>query len=378
MRADTKLRTSPDIAHIIQGIKAQMAKQISITRLSKFEPLNSLNPENVKEIAAKLGVIEIHKGDNVFMQGDSNDDHLFLYEGEVELREGNRSIKTIEAGSNEARVALAHIIPRDYSAVAKSDVTVISVNSDLLDLMLTWDQTGSFQVVDLDLQTNNDDWMSRILQTEAFHRIPPANIQAIFTSLQDINYRAGDAVIRQDEPGDYFYIIKSGRCMVTRKMPGQTNEIKLAELRAGDSFGEEALISDATRNATIVMLTSGTLSRLSKEKFLELLNEPMLEKIDYSSAKAKVASGDADWLDVRLPAEHESVHICGDLNIPLIFLRMKAATLNQGKHYVVYCDTGRRSSSASYLLNERGFNTSVLINGLKDIPKEDMEGTAVA
>ena len=378
MRANTKLRTPPDIAHIIQGIKAQMAKQISITRLSKFEPLNSLNPENVKEIAAKLGVIEIHKGDNVFLKGDSNDDHIFLYEGEVELREGNRSIKTIEAGSNEARVALAHIIPRDYSAVAKSDVTVVSVNSDLLDLMLTWDQTGSFQVVDLDLQTNNDDWMSRILQTEAFHRIPPANIQAIFTSLQDINYRAGDAVIRQDEPGDYFYIIKSGRCMVTRKMPGQTNEIKLAELRAGDSFGEEALISDATRNATIVMLTSGTLSRLSKEKFLELLNEPMLEKIDYSSAKAKVDSGDADWLDVRLPAEHESVHIRGDLNIPLIFLRMKAATLNQGKHYVVYCDTGRRSSSASYLLNERGFNTSVLINGLKDIPKEEMEGTAVA
>jgi CRP-like cAMP-binding protein len=355
-----------------------MSKQISITRLSKFEPLNSLNPENVKEIAAKLGVIEIPKGNNVFVKGDSNDDHIFLYEGEVELREGNRSIKTIQADSDEARVALAHIIPRDYSAVAKSDVTVVTVNSDLLDLMLTWDQTGSFQVVDLDLQTNSDDWMSRILQTEAFHRIPPANIQAIFTSLQDVNYRAGDAVIRQDEPGDYFYIIKSGRCMVTRKMPGQTSEIKLAELRAGDTFGEEALISDATRNATIVMLTSGTLSRLSKEQFLHLLNEPMLDKIDYKTARAKVDTGVADWLDVRLPAEHESVHIRGDLHIPLIFLRMKAATLNQGKHYVVYCDTGRRSSSASYLLNERGFNTSVLINGLKDIPKEDMEGTAVA
>jgi CRP-like cAMP-binding protein len=355
-----------------------MSKHISITQLSKFEPLNSLNPENIKDIANKLGVTEIPRGENVFLKGDSNDDHIFLYEGEVELREGNRPVKTVKAGSDEARLALAHIIPRDFSAVAKSDVTVISVNSDLLDLMLTWDQTGSFQVIDLDMQTNNDDWMSRILQTEAFHRIPPANIQAIFTSLEDIDYKAGDAVIRQDEPGDYFYIIKSGRCMVTRKMPGQSSEIKLAELRAGDSFGEEALISDATRNATIVMLTSGTLSRLSKEQFLHLLNEPMLEKIDFSAAKAKVDSGDADWLDVRLPAEHESAHIRGDMNIPLIFLRMKAATLNQSKHYVVYCDTERRSSSASYLLNERGYNTSVLINGLKDIPKEDMEGSAVA
>ena len=81
---------------------------------------------------------------------------------------------------------------------------------------------------------------------------------------------------------------------------------------------------------------------------------------------------------MRLPAEHEPAHIRGDLNIPLIFLRMKAATLNHGKHYVVYCDTERRSSSASYLLNQRGFNTSVLINGMKDIPKEDMEGSAMA
>lgn len=348
-----------------------------MTQLSKFRPLNSLNPENIKEIAGKLGVIEIPKGGNVFLKGDSNDDHLFLYEGEVELREGDKPAKTIKAGSDEALVALAHIIPRNFSAVAKSNVTVISINSDLLDLMLTWDQTGSFQVEDLDMQTN-DDWMSRILQTEAFHRIPPANIQAIFTSLEDVSYKPGDAVIKQDEPGDYFYIIKSGRCMVTRRMPGQSKEIKLAELRAGDSFGEEALISDATRNATIVMLTSGTLSRLSKEQFLELLNEPMLEKVDYSAARAKVDGGDAEWLDVRLPAEHESAHIRGDLNIPLIFLRMKAATLNKDKHYVVYCDTERRSSSASYLLNERGYNTSVLINGLKDIPKEDMEGSAVA
>jgi len=355
-----------------------MTQRISISQLSKFEPLSSLNPENIKEIAAKLGVIEIPGGGHIFQKGDSNDDHLFLYYGEVELREGSRPVKTVRAGSDEARLALAHIIPRNYSAIAKSDVTVVSVNSDLLDLMLTWDQTGSFQVMDLDLQTNSDDWMSRILQTEAFHRIPPANIQAIFSSLEDITLRAGDAVIKQDDPGDFFYIIKSGRCMVTRKMPGQSREIKLAELRAGDSFGEEALISDATRNATIVMLTSGTLSRLSKEQFLELLNEPMLEKIEYSNASAIVNSGDAQWLDVRLPIEHESAHISGDINIPLIFLRMKASTLDQVKQYVVYCDTERRSSSASYLLNERGFNTSVLINGTRDIPKEDMEGSAVA
>jgi len=106
--------------------------------------------------------------------------------------------------------------------------------------MLAWEQTGSFQVEELSAGDEDDDWMSRILQTEAFRRIPPANIQAIFSSLEDMNVNAGDSIIQQGEPGDYFYIIKSGRTMVTRKSPGSDKETKLADLSTGDMFGEEA------------------------------------------------------------------------------------------------------------------------------------------
>ena len=161
------------------------------------------------------------------------------------------------------------------------------------------------------------------------------------SNVEDIEFKAGDTVIKQGEPGDYFYIIKSGRCMVTRKMPGQEKDIKLAELEAGTSFGEEALISDAERNATIVMLSEGILSRLSKEQFLELLNAPMLSTIDYADAKEKVDSGEAEWLDVRLPAEHQSAHIKNSTHIPLIFLRMKVGTLDTDKHYILYSERNR-------------------------------------
>ena len=49
--------------------------------------------------------------------------------------------------------------------------------------------------------------MTTLLQTKAFHRIPPANIQAIFMRMQRINYRAGDVVIKQGTEGDYFYVV---------------------------------------------------------------------------------------------------------------------------------------------------------------------------
>jgi CRP-like cAMP-binding protein len=354
-----------------------MSAKITIRDITRYQPLDSLNPENIKEIATKMVVAEVKKGDVIFKQGDTSDDQLYLHKGKVELFEGKNLVKKLEADSEETRSAIAHIIPRNMSAIASSDAIILKVNSDLLDMMLTWDQTGSFQVQELNAQAEEEDWMSRILQTEAFHRIPPSNIQAIFTSLEDIAVKPGDAVIKQDGPGDYFYIVKKGRCMVSRKMPGQDKDIKLAELKAGDTFGEEALISDAPRNATVVMLSAGVLSRLSKEQFLQLLNEPMLDKLTYASAKAKVAAGESIWLDTRLPAEHGSAHLKGCQHVPLIFLRMKADSLAKNKHYILYCDTGRRSSSASYILNERGFTTSVLKDGLKEVPAEDMEGSNI-
>ena len=349
-----------------------MSTDISYKELTNYHPLDTLSADNLREICSKLVMIEIPKGDNIFIQGDAKADHIFLHEGIVELVENSKVVKVLESGTESAKTALAHIIPRNLSAIAKTHVIAFLVNADLLDMMLTWDQTGSFHVEEL----NNvkDDWMTRILNTESFRRIPPANIQSIFTSLEDVPVKPGDAVIKQGDPGDYFYIIKSGRCMVSRRMPGQTKDIKLAELEAGASFGEEALISDAERNATVVMLSKGVLSRLSKKQFLTLLNEPMLNMVDFETGKEKSENGEAEWLDIRLPNEYQSAHIKGAAHLPLIFLRMKIDTLDKNKNYILYCDTGRRSSSASYILNERGFNTSVLNNGLKNVELSELEG----
>ena len=54
----------------------------------------------------------------------------------------------------------------------------------------------------------------------------------------------------------------------------------------------------------------------------------------------------------------------GAANIPLYSLRLKLAGLDRNRHYVVCCDTGRRSSACAYILSERGFQASVLKGGL--------------
>ena len=112
------------------------------------------------------------------------------------------------------------------------------------------------------------------------------------------------------------------------------------------------------------METSGSLMRLSKDDFNELLKEPMLSWLTGEEADAMVNEGTAIWIDVRLESEHKDSGMKGSINIPLITLRIKAATLDTKKKYIVYCDSGRRSSAAAFLLSERGIDAYCLKGGL--------------
>jgi CRP-like cAMP-binding protein len=340
-------------------------RPLDLSILKTFSPLDGLKAENLHALARKTQILELNAGRLLFKQGDTDKRTFYLVAGSVELRADDRLVGTVRAGSPEARAALAPGLPRKFTARASNDIEYIVIDSDLLDVLLTWDQTGQYEVTELSGEGLHEggDWMTTLLQTKAFHRIPPANIQAIFMRMQRINYRARDVVIKQGTEGDFFYVVVSGKCVVTRETPLNKEGIKLAELGPGDSFGEEALIAEAKRNATVTMSTDGTLMRLGKADFHTLLNEPLLQWVDHDAAKELIAQG-GKWLDVRLPSEFQNFRIDDAVNIPLYFIRLKLNALDKSVRYVVCCDTGRRSSAAAYILSERGFEAYVLRGGL--------------
>lgn len=357
-----------------------MVAKLSKSQLAQFIPLDALNRENLGEIELKQEVRSIKPGEYLLREGEIIKQHYYLISGDVEILGADKKvIGTIAGGTEKARSSLSFSNPQQMTVRAKTESTVFSINRDLLDIMLTWDQTSSYKVVDLQATAGSGttdggeetaDWMTHILQTKAFHRIPPANIQAMFMRMEAVHYKAGNVVVNQGEKGKYFYIITNGNCDVKRSSGAGSEAVRLAVLGAGDSFGEEALISDSTRNATVSMATNGSMMRLSKSDFISLLNEPLLSWVSFEESSEKIAAG-AQWLDVRLPAEYKSGHITNSLNIPLIFLRMKMNNLDKDQEYIVYCDTGRRSSAASFLMSEKGFaNINTLQDGLTGVPEQ--------
>ena len=343
-----------------------MTDEQKITELLKrFSPLDGLKRDNLLALARKVQIRELSPGQLLFKEGDTEKRTFYVVTGTLELTDQDKAVGTVEGGTQLARNPVAPVYPRRVSAKARDRVQFISIDSDLLDVMLTWDQTGTYEVSELQgtQDETNDDWMTMLLQAKAFHKIPPANIQAIFMRMQQINYKSGDVILKQGAEGDYFYVLTRGKALVTRETPLSKDGIKLAELQVGDTFGEEALISDAKRNATVTMLADGAVMRLGKDDFKTLLNEPMLDWVSRDKAEQIIAGG-GQWLDVRLPSEFENQHLDNALNIPLYFIRLKINTLDKGRNYVVCCDTGRRSSAGAYILSERGYNAYVLQGGI--------------
>jgi CRP-like cAMP-binding protein len=341
-------------------------EQLDIELLKGFSPLDGLKRDNLAALAKKVRIRELSPSQLLFKEGDTEKRTIYIVSGALELIDGGKISEVVEGGTESARNPVSPMFPRRVTARAHNRVQFISIDSDLLDVMLTWDQTGSYEVSELQGKSEGvggDDWMTMLLQAKAFHKIPPANIQAIFMRMQQINYKSGDVVLKQGSEGDYFYVLTRGKCLVTRETPLNKEGIKLAELDVGDTFGEEALISDAKRNATVTMTTDGSVMRLGKEDFKRLLNEPMLDWVSSEEADKIVQSG-GQWLDVRLPSEFENHHKDGAVNIPLYFIRLKINTLDSSKKYVVCCDTGRRSSAGAYILSERGYHAHVLRGGI--------------
>ncbi|MEJ2761076.1 MAG: cyclic nucleotide-binding domain-containing protein, partial [Gammaproteobacteria bacterium] len=270
--------------------------------------------------------------------------------------------------------------PRQFTGVAVSPSIVLRLARNSMDKLFILNQErnqdagfnggaygGEVEVSELD-ESDDLDWMSRLLQSDIFSRMPTANIHQLFALLEPIEYKIGDVVVKQGDSGEDFYIIQDGRCQVTRKASGGGKDVKLAELHSGDSFGEEALLAETTRNATVTMLTEGVLMRLSKQNFIDLIKNPTLHAVTYAEGESKVETGQAKWLDVRYENEHKKSSIDGSINIPLNSLRKQMKQLDSKIYYIVYCDTGGRSSAAAFLLAGAGFDVSYLSGGLVNHP----------
>ena len=98
-------------------------------------------------------------------------------------------------------------------------------------------------------------------------------------SLDRETFESGEAIVRQGNTGDHFYIIEMGEVGVFRTS-GDGKELKLAMLKSGDYFGEMALLSEDVRQASCIAETRVCCLTLGRDDFIDMVGtvEEILSK----------------------------------------------------------------------------------------------------
>lgn len=351
---------------------------IDTSILQSLVPMASLSAGRLHELAQLSFVEKVSKDIDPFRLNVSQAaQSLYLLKGDLHLQFDDGSESILRGGLPATKYSVGAGPKKVKQATALTEIEILRVDSDLLDIMMTWDQLADIGKTDAVLPTktqalsradttsfmNNTGIFSvDTLQKGVFSKLPAANVEEMFNRMTKVDVAAGQVIIHQGAEGDYYYLIKQGLAEVTRSDGAGTT--KLAELTEGSAFGEEALVSDNKRNATVTMKTDGVLWRLNKSDFTELLKAPLLREISYEEAKEKIDGG-AIWLDVRLPSEFSFNHLKGAQNLPLNIIRNSLDHLDPNAQFIIYCQTGRRSLAAAFILAQNGLQAFVLSGGIK-------------
>jgi len=346
------------------------ASQLDIQTFKNLKPFDSLNEQQIMHITRYATMHSLQAGEELTItDADSQSDKYidYLITGDVELLR-DRQRTQLNSRSLQARKPLNEIVPFFSSIWAHSSSTILRIEKQLLDstLQLHWEQV--FECEELHIEADMHS-MSTLLQNRCLLALPPDNIETVMALMETVEFSAGEYVINQGEQDNYYYTILNGRCRVTRRPHPLAQEILLAELNSGNSFGEEALITDMPRNANIQMTTHGTLMRLEKKYFLNYVVNSLLTKYDYSALIEKLRQG-AKLIDVRNVDEYK--YNGHGLHIPLPMLRLRLEKLSKGREYIFCCNDGKRSGAAAFLAQQQGFTSAILDGGLNNVPNEHL------
>ena len=337
--------------------------------IPRLAPLQDLPPQRLQRLIDESSVLDYAPGHYVFRQGDRDAYLFYLLQGDLELYSNGELVSHLRGGTQEARFALAQLQPRQLSALPRTTVQVLRVQRERLDHHLhAGPDDKDAEPLEREIASSGpEDWITRMLKSPIFARLPVANIQRLFAAMEAVEVEAGHSVIQQGDVADACYVIKEGLCEVQRCLSRGEKGYKLAQLGPGERFGEEALVAGGVRNATVQTLTNCTLMRLDKASFHNLVVAPVLKSVTLVEAREQLSAG-ARWLDVRYPDEQAGSALPDSLDLPLNVLRQRAQSLDPSRRYIACCDNGVRSTVAAFLVTDAGCDCVYLTGGLEAYP----------
>lgn len=174
--------------------------------------------------------------------------------------------------------------------------------------------------------------LDRIEHVEMLHSLSPSEMQAIIPLLRPLAVEPGTVLCQEGAPGDAMFLIVDGEAEIFK------GPQLMAELGAGEMFGEMALLTGEDRSATVRAKTPMELYELGKADFdAMLLHSPQLSSglsrilarrlRETTQSTAKKALDDDHWrqrvldsVEVDIPISEQQFKELAQSSAPLAIL----------------------------------------------------------
>ncbi len=287
-----------------------------LTLLQRFDSFVGLSGAELANVADHALAIKVPAGRWLWREGRRLPGSYYLVEGRVRVLAPPRTISHRSPASREP------LYPGHAAVRTLSAVRLLHVDTRSLALLLG-QPSGDVQ------EDGLEPWEQRLLSSPLMRQLDASGWQKLFSELKASPFAAGENLVTEGDPAAEFFVLKTGRAVVRRG--GDV----LAQLSPGDFFGEDALIVNGRRNATVAALEAGSVLRLPKDRFMALLLDRVVRFV------ATVDAG----VDLDLSTSYSVAELRGAIK-----------GMDPSKRYRIIGGQPEERALAAFILVQKGFD----------------------
>lgn len=250
---------------------------------------------DLREVFLSAQVRELADGEVILRQNDYTDSFLVILEGRVAISvrpEGaawEEPVATLEGGDFFGEMSLLSGRRRNATATVVGGARLVEIPRKAMLKLLAVSPEVKRRV--------DEAFLVRAFQSYLFPDLPTEVLSELVARATVESRERDHRLFAEGDPGDAFYLIRSGMVRVYQGGDGAGDEERvLSYLTAGNFFGETALLDAALRTASVSTIFPSELIRLGREEFQDFLADHpdlrprFLEKLEERREKALLAA----------------------------------------------------------------------------------------
>jgi len=224
---------------------------------------SALTPPELEAVVDAVSIVTYDSGAQILHQGDMGDAMYVVLAGVVDCYaespgKAGTLVTSRETGAIFGELSIISNKPRSLSVYARGSCQLGRLDVEVYQCLVVQRQVQ-----------NMESRAKRLRAVTLLEMLTDEQIMQLADVLKVASYEPGDAIIRQDDTGEEFFIVQSGECVATVRTGSDVQEVQ--RFYTGELFGEVALLKNAPRAATITALTQVEVLYLSRRRFERML-----------------------------------------------------------------------------------------------------------